>query len=145
MKRYLALILSLWVGVAQAQATLACQFREGNGFTWKNGQWQPQRFSPDKPFFLTIDPDKRLNPKSALLAFGEPLEMAERKKNDANWVSCFLPSAAANSSACSDFLGNSITVSLSSMEGAVSTIHGAAQKNNDKDDLVLKPFVCQKM
>jgi hypothetical protein len=145
MKRYLALILSLWVGTVQAQMTLACQFMAGNGFTWKNGQWQPQRFSPDKPFFLTIDPDKRLNPKSALLAFGEPPEIAERRKSDANWVSCFSPSAAANSSACADFLGNSIIVSLTSMDGALSSISGAVQKNNDKDDLVLRHFICQKM
>jgi hypothetical protein len=145
MKRYLPLILSLWVGAVEAQMTLACQFTMGNGFIWKNGQWQPQRFSPEKPFFLTIDPDKRLNPKSALLAFGEPPEMAERNKSDANWVSCFRHSAASNSSACSDFLGTSIIVSLTSMDGALSRISGAAQKNNDKDDLVLKPFVCQKM
>lgn len=142
MKRYLALILSLWAGAAQAQMTLACQFTMGNGFTWKNGQWQPQRFSSGKPFFLTIDPDKRLNPKSALLAFGEPPQMAGRTWSDPTWVSCFRYNEAGSSTACSDFLGNSITVSLSSMEGAVSKISGAASK---ADDIFVMPFVCQKM
>jgi hypothetical protein len=145
MKRYLALILSLWAGVAQAQMTLACQFTMANGFTWKNGKWQPTMFKPEKPFFLTIDPDKRINPKSALLVFGESPEMAERNKSDATWVSCFRHSTAGNSSACSGFLGDSIIISLASLEGAVSLAAGATQQSQNRDTISISPFVCQKM
>ena len=142
MKRYLALILSLWAGAAQAQMTLACQFTVGNGFTWKNGQWQTQRFSPAKPFFLTIGPDNRLDPKSALVALGATPEMAEGNKSDPSWVYCLRHSKFNNSTACADFTGNSITVSISSMDGAVSSIAGVTNK---KDDIFVMPFVCQKM
>jgi len=142
MQRYLALILSLWVGAVQAQMTLACQFREGNGFTWKSGQWQPQRFSPEKPFFLTIGPDKRLDPKSALLAMGSSPEMAESSKSDPSWVHCLRHSKAANSTACAHYSGDSVTVSLTKLEGAVSKISGVTNK---VDDIAVMPFVCQKM
>lgn len=149
MKQYLALILGLWVGVAQAQMTLACQFTMGNGFTWKNGQWQPQRFSPDNPFFLTIGPDNQLEVKSVLIAMGgQPeiaAEIAERNKSNPQWVKCFTGIEFAKEPSCSDLLGNSITVSLSSLEGAVSHIRGAAQEGNNRNDLRVQTFVCQKM
>jgi len=149
MKRYLALILSLWVGVAQAQATLACQFREGNGFTWKNAQWQPQRFSPGKPFFLTIGPDNQLEVKSALIAMGEEpeisAEIAEKNKSNPRWVKCFADNEFSKDPSCADPFGRSIIVSLTSLEGAVSHIGGAAQESNKRNGLRVQTFVCQKM
>ena len=145
MKRYLALILSLWVGVAQAQMTLACQFTMGNGFTWKNGKWQPTMFKPEKPFFLTIRPNNQLEPKSALVAMALTPDMAESMKSDPESVNCFPHFKLAKSSTCADYSGSSITISLASLEGAVSLPAGAAQQSQIRDSIGIGPFVCQKM
>jgi len=103
MKRYLALILSLWVGTVQAQMTLACQFMAGNGFIWKNGKWQPTMFTPEKPFFLTIMPNNQLEPKSALVAMAMAPDLAESFKNDPESVNCFPHFKLAKSSTCADY------------------------------------------
>lgn len=145
MKRYLALILSLWVGTLQAQMTLACQFMAGNGFIWKNGKWQPTMFTPEKPFFLTIRPNNQLEPKSALVAMAMTPDIAESFKNDPESVNCFPHFKLAKSSTCADYSGSSITISLASLEGAVSLPAGATQQSQTRDTISIRPFVCQKM
>ena len=145
MKRYLALILSLWVGTAQAQITLACQFTMGNGFTWKNGKWQPTMFNPEKPFFLTIRPSNQLEPKSALVAMGMTPDLAESMKSDPESVNCFPHFKLAKSSTCAVHSGSSITISLATLEGAVSLPAGATQHGQTRDTIAIFPFICQKM
>jgi len=146
MKRYLALILSLWVGTVQAQMTLACQFMAGNGFIWKNEKWQPTMFNFRKPFFLTIRPDNQLEPKSALVAMALAPDTAEAMKSETDLVHCFPHFKRTNSSACADYSGSSITISLASLEGAVSLPAGATQQSQTRrDTMSISPFVCQKM
>ena len=145
MKPLIALVLSLWVGAAQAQMTLAYQFKQGNGFEWKNGQWQEAAFYAGKPFFLLIQKDQKIDPKSALVATGTPPEIAEAVQMD---MVCFphRRRVIAQFSSCSGPHGESIIVSLETFEGAVSKLLGSVtDKIFNRDSLYVMPFICQKM
>ena len=145
MKRYLALILSLWVGTVQAQMTLACQFRgEANGYQWRHGQWEPTLLQPSKPFFLTVLPNNSLEPRSALAAMGtNPVGI-----NIADRVTCFPYNnfPMTQHSSCAGFAGNHIILSLQTLEGAISKLFGSAMNGSTyRDSISVAPFVCQKM
>lgn len=136
MKCLITLVLCLWVAAAQAQMTLACQFKEGNGFEWKNGQWQSMRFYAEKPFFLLIQKDKRIDAKSASKVLG------------LSQVVCFPHSEypVTQHSACAGYAGAQIIVSLKTLEGAVSSLFGSVMGGDTyRDTISVSPFVCQQM
>ena len=146
MKRLIALVLSLWVGVAQSQMTLACQFRQGGGLAWTKGEWQLSGFIFKRPFFLTIRSDKTIEPKSALIALGTSEKLAQKLQDDQNYIYCFPHNTdqLTMDSSCARSGGSLIIVSLKTFEGAVTRALGAAS-DAIRDDISVVPFVCQRM
>ena len=150
MKRFIAICLSLWLIDVHAQITLACQFKEGRGFNFDKGEWKPSRFRAQKPFFLTIRPDKRLESASALSALeGTTIEASSSYlKHTPEWIHCFEPDTLYQLSVCANSSGSTIAISLKNLEGAVSRILGAAatsRAGSYRDSLAIFPFVCQKI
>jgi len=152
MKRCFAICLSLWLIDVQAQITLACQFKEGQGFYFDKGEWKPSRFRAQKPFFLTIRQDNRLESASALSALdGTTIEASSSLlKIIPELIHCFEPDTLYQLSVCANNSGSAIAISLKNLEGAVSRILGAAATSRAgsgsyRDSLAIFPFVCQKI
>lgn len=131
-------IFSIASCLSYAQQVLACQFTQSTGFTWKSGRWASAGFLPNKPFFLRINDDELIEPKSleSLLFF--PADTVCKKFNSKQGG---LRTACAEADS-----GSGVVLNLQTLTGAASLISGAAtQIQNMRDDVLVSLFTCQRM
>jgi hypothetical protein len=137
--RKLSLILAISFTFISApvmaqNVTYACQYTDSGGLDWENKRWKLVKFSLERPFFLSTS-NSRLTVESVSKAFGD------------GQIIPFCHGAFENKQTCSDPLGRVLIFDFISMNGAISRIFGGsmADKNSDKDSLMINAFTCTKM
>jgi hypothetical protein len=120
---------------AQEKHSLACQYVKSGGLIWKNNNWEITRFFLDQPFFLSVE-NNELPASSAGSVFGGPPAYQET-------VSCV--SSLARFTTCVGAMGETLFLNHETNSGAVSSLYGSGMTGDERDTLMIKTFICQRM
>jgi len=135
-KALITLSAILLATAAAAQQNFACQYTASTGFIFKDGQWGKTAFYADPPFFIKLGSDA-LDPQSIYDGLG------------IGWSSflptCFPKLAYNGSYSCASHIGQTVTFSPETGEGAVARTFGIGMSGEERDTLSIYLFVCQKM
>jgi len=147
--------------LAVAQITLACQFETGGqGLYWHKNNWLPSTFPRGKPFFLIINPDKRIDRRSALNAMGLGNSADFYLDNMPNHLNCTNTGGSVSYgdiragwegvATCTWSSGDSVRVGLRSLRGAIAKLSQMAEKDDGDHEqysryVSVSVFVCQKL
>ena len=120
---------------AQEEYSLACQYVEAGGLIWENNNWKPTSFFLGQPFFLSVE-NNELSASSVGPVFGGSASYQEE-------VSCL--NSFNRVTTCVAPFGDTLFLNHETNSGGVSKLYGSGSTGDDRDTVVVKAFICQRM